>query len=72
MKMPIDCKIEEKIRLTLLIEGEDVFRFKRLIEAGKTGFSLAKKSVEGQQADDVVNDVKETLQLAENILQRFK
>lgn len=70
--MPITAKLENKVKFSLEIEGEDVFRFKRLIEAGKTGFSLAKKSIEGQQPEDIVDDVKLTLALAENILQRYK
>lgn len=72
MKMPISAKLENRVKFSLEIEGEDVFRFKKIIEAGRTGFALAKKVVEGQQADDIVEDVVATLKLAENILQRFK
>ena len=70
--MPISAKLENRVTFDLSITGEDVFRFKRLLEAGRTGFVLAKKTVEGQQPDDIVDDVKATLQLADNILQRCK
>ena len=72
--MPISVKLENKLSFTLLIEGEDVFRFKKLIEAGQSWIVVGKTAEENLKKDGtvIVSDNNEILRLAENILQRFK
>ena len=41
--MPISAKLENKVSFTLLIEGEDVFRFKKLLKQDNHGLLLEKQ-----------------------------
>lgn len=70
--MPISARLENKVSFHLEIEGEDVFRFKKLIETSAHYFKNSYDAVKDEQPPDIVKDVQETLKLAENILQRFK
>lgn len=70
--MPISAKLENRVSFSLEVTGEDVFRFKKLIETSEHYFKISYDAIKDEQPPDIVKDVQETLKLAENILQRFK